>query len=64
MSVAWNPESEMFRHAESRGEKVQTSVVPDEPTDVLLCTIFGVVFSLPFILIVAIIVLHFFGGSK
>jgi hypothetical protein len=64
MSTVWNPDHELFRHAESRGEKVQTSVGPDEPTDVLLCAIFGTVFSLPFILIVGIIVLHFFGGSK
>jgi hypothetical protein len=64
MSTAWNPDNELFRHAESRGEKVQTSVEPNEPTDVLLCAIFGSVFSLPFIFIVAIIVLHFFGGSK
>lgn len=61
MSTTWNPDNQLFRHAESRGEKVTAVQTPVEKTDVLLCTIFGTVFSLPFILIVAIILLHFFG---
>jgi hypothetical protein len=50
MSTTWNPDNELFRHAESRGEKVGV--------------LFALVFSLPFWLIVAIIALHFFGGSR
>lgn len=65
MSTAWNPDNELFRHAESRGEKVvpiQTPVA--DPLATIRGVLFALVFSLPFWLIVAIIALHFFGGSR
>jgi hypothetical protein len=65
MSTVWNPEPELFRHAESRGEKVvpiQTPVA--DPLATVRGVLFALMFSLPFWLIVAIALLHFCGGSR
>jgi hypothetical protein len=65
MSVAWNPENEMFRHAESRGEKVVPVQTPvGDPLATIRGILFALIFSLPFWLIVAIAVLHFCGGTR
>jgi hypothetical protein len=63
MSMAWDPEREMFNYAEAREIEIQTPVEGD-PLAAIRGWLFAAAFSLPFWLVIAIVVLAICGGKK